>query len=240
MRPCLRHMLRLAVLLAPGLAVAEGSILTRPADCKAVMTIQKHGCEVETQLMCGSGDAAFWRSEEYRFQGLNGVSHTDQQYRLIADQYTNGEFDFIIDPTKSFADTPLTVIAKGTGGYAQVGTLSMFGLTKPVSLTATLRSEPIELQLSGRSLHRFAVTFAMQLPPPMKAVKGNGVSYFDAPTGVFFDGELEFDGKALLSEISSKPAAIILPGEPGFDEPFPTYDCGDISLNLMDEKADRS
>jgi hypothetical protein len=240
MQSSLRHILTCAALFAPGLAMAEGSILPRPADCKAVMTIQKHGCEVETQLFCGMGEAAFWRSETFNLEGPDGVSHTDQHYSLIEYQDASGDFGIVTDPAKSFADTPLDVIAKGKGEMAQIGTVSMFGIKKPVSALATMTFEPDELQLSGRSLHRFSVVVAMQLPPPMPLINGTGIVYFDVPTGVLFDGEMQMDWPPSDDKFATAPAAIILPGQPGFDQPYPTYDCGDISLNLTDEKADRS
>jgi hypothetical protein len=240
MRRTLCHILTLAALIVPGTAVAEGSILPRPADCKAVMTIQKHGCEVETKLMCGSGKTAFWRSETYNLAGADGVSHSDQHYSLLEEQDADGQFRVVNNPMKSFADSPAEVIAKGTGNFLQIGTVTLFGIQKPVSASGTMTQEPDALQLSGRSLHRFSLDVAMKLPPPMPVINGSGIAYFDAPTGVLFEGEMNFDWPPSDGSIPSEPAALILPGQPGFDEPFPTYDCGDISLYSTDEKADRS
>ncbi len=63
------------------------------------------------------------------------------------------------------------------------------------------------------------------------------VIYFDPVSGVFFQGEGEQLSPATDDEISHTPAAIILPGEPGFDQPHPTYDCGDLSFLHSDIKA---
>lgn len=241
MRSILRHALTCAALLVPGGAMAEGSILIRPVSCVPVMTIQKHGCKVETQLRCGTGDAAFWRSERFDSgEGFSSVSHWDQHYGMMEEQSETGNIHIVYDPTTSFSDSPLDVIAKGTGALAQIGTMSMRGIEKPYSLIAQLKLGPNEVQISGRSLHRFSATIATQYPPPMPVINGIASIYFDEPTGVLFDGEREMEWPPSDGKIPATPAAIILPGEPGFDEPHPTYDCGNLSYNDLDIKADQA
>ena len=239
MRSTLRHALICTALAAPGAAMADGDLMTRPASCVPVMTIQKHGCEVETHMRCGSGETAFWRlenlentdGEDYAF-----VSHADSRYNVTDFQDGSG-LKIVTDPTKSYADLPIDVIKSGKGSLAQIGTLSVWGITKPISLVAQLDAKPEPLELDGRRLDRIFGTVVVQMAPPMPPLHGTSMFYYDQPTGVLFEGETEIDWPSSEGEIPNAPAAIIMPGEPGFDEPHPTYDCGNLSFNHLDIKA---
>lgn len=236
MRSTLCHALICTALAAPGAAMADGDLMTRPASCVPVMTIQKHGCEVETHMRCGSGETAFWRLENSDGDGFAFVSHADAHYSMTEFRDNEG-LRIIIDPAKSYADLPLDVIANGKGRVVQIGTMSVWGLTKPISLIAELAAQPDPLELDGRRLDRIRGTIAAQLPPPVPLLNGTSMIYFDQPTGVLFEGETKMDWPPSDGEIPNAPAAIIMPGEPGFDEPHPTYDCGNLSFNHLDIKA---
>lgn len=240
MQASLRQLLTCAALFAPGLALAEESILTRPADCKPVMTIQKRSCEVETQLRCGDGASEYWRVELADIEGPSSVTTNDSAHNLIRFESIDGNMSVFADPAQSFADLPQDIIASGHGAMAQIGMISVMGIRKPVSIRAEIASEPDEVLISGRRFHRFDAVYLVQLPPPMPLIHGTGKTYFDAVTGVLFEGEQQMEWPKDDDNIPSAPAAIILPGETGFDQPYPTYDCGQVSMNLSDEKANRS
>ncbi|OYU41384.1 MAG: hypothetical protein CFE33_04870 [Pseudorhodobacter sp. PARRP1] len=133
----------------------------------------------------------------------------------------------------------MDIIATGGGGSLEFGTLIVMGLKKPISEATLLKSEP-DLEISGRSLHRFSTTITVQYPPPVPEVNGVGMVYFDQPTGVMFTGERQMEWPPSDAKMPHSPAAIILPGEPGFDQPHPTYDCGNLSYNHLDKKADKA
>ena len=239
MRSALRHALICIALSAPGVAMASEDLMSRPASCVSVMTIQKHGCEVETHMRCGTGKSAFWRQENIDGDGYVSVSHADSRYNVT--EFQDGEgLKIVTDSAKSYADLPIDVIKNGKGSLAQIGTMSVWGISKPISLVAQLDAQSTPLELNGRRLDRILGTVVVQMAPPMPPLNGTSMYYYDQPTGVLFEGETEMEWPASDGKIPHTPAAIILPGEPGFDEPHPTYDCGNLSFNHPDIKADQA
>lgn len=65
----------------------------------------------------------------------------------------------------------------------------------------------------------------------MTPIKGVSIGYYDPTTGVYFEGEAEFDIPWVEEKkMPESPARISLPGQPGFQSEQPLFDCGALSM----------
>lgn len=141
-----------ALAFCPGVALAENPILTRGADCVPVMTIQKRGCLVETQYLCGTGDAATWRSEEFDMTGLPDIALSTPAHDPIEFAARSGEGGFVYDRARTSSTHPSAVIASGAGEFQQEGLIRYFGLSRPIVSLGTMKRLDPPLVLDGVTL----------------------------------------------------------------------------------------
>jgi hypothetical protein len=228
MLPALRHALLIGALTAPSLVLAETTILTRPAHCEAVMTVQKRGCVVETIFRCGQGAAMIWRNEEFDAEGPASVSHSTADYVGIEYAQADGSYGVISDPALSYAPHPRDVIAKGTGTGRDSGSIRLGSFRRPVDLLVALTHLPDPLILDGVRLDVFDLAAQMKFPDPMPIINGTGKAYYDPVTGVLFSAETRMDWPP-SDDVPDTPLRIILPGQPGFASTSPTFDCEQLS-----------
>lgn len=243
MRSTLRHALTCIALIAPGAAMAENiirDILPRPSDCVARMTVQRHGCSVLTILQCGPGDREIWRTEASNSDGLHYVEHGSRDGSISIHADASGRGGFFSDPSASRTTPFAEIAASGSGSSLTVGTFDLFGAQKTMTIAAELSRLDPPLTLDGVTLTRIAGNAVVTMPQPMPQVTIKNVLYFDPVSGAAFEGESEASWPPPDGDEQPTPAAIILPGEPGFDEPHPTYDCGNLSYNHLDIKADQA
>lgn len=216
--------------LSAGAESAEASILTRGADCAPVMTIQKRGCVVETQYLCGKGDAATWRSENFEAAGVDGVSVSTLAYDPIEFADGSGDGGIVFDAGRTFSSHPNKVIAEGVGQLEQGGMFIMRGLSRPVTVQGTLKRLDPPLVLDGVTLQRIELSGTMQFPQPMKPLTLVANYHYDARTRVLFAGESKIELPWTKEKPLESPARIILPGQPGFQSEQPVFDCGELSM----------
>lgn len=228
----MRGMVLFSMVMAalPGLAEAEVA-LERPASCKAALTIQKRGCEVETVYRCDAGRDEFFRSEEFDAEGFDGIAHSTLGNDLIFEADPDGSFRMESNAVGTRTTPIAELLATGQGREEQAGTFSLFGISKPVSLTATLAVTDRAFRVGDVSLTRIEAEAVILLPKPMTPVNARETRYFHAESGVTFVGESALD---LFSDGVSPnaPVEVILPGQPGFGANQPLYDCGEFSMTL--------
>lgn len=219
--------------------MAAEDLVPRPEACQPVVTVQSRGCTVETMLRCGAPLAMPWRAEVYDGEGLRQVSSFTQDFVQLRVQLPRFGIAFDHDPAQSSSTPPAEMAETGEGIERLKGHITAGGQRLVVmTFNRIARVEPIELD--GRKLVGFRITGTRTISPPIQAEAHDYMNYFDPETGVLFGGESLLPGPDGKTSLDGRPAALAFPGDPGFDAKVPVFDCGNLSFNQADEKADFS
>ena len=218
-------------------AFAEDALLSRPATCKPVLTIQTRGCQVNTVLHCAAPDAAPWRWEAYDDTGSTYVGSFDLDFVQIKTVFPGSGLRFDYDMTQSSSTAPAEVAQTGHGTERMKGEILLRDQRVNVLEYHDIARLDPPMLLDGTSLVRLRVSGTRTITPPLRAERQDFMNYYDPQTGILLGGESllrDADGKMTLS---GQPAQLIHPGEPGFDGTSPRFDCQTLSFNVTDKKA---
>lgn len=229
----------LAVLCAPGKAMSAEDLVPRPAACEPVVTVQARGCSVETVLRCNDPAGWPWRAEVFDAEGLRYVSSFTKDFVQVQVRLPAIGLAFDYDPELSSSTPPVEMAETGHGVERVKGFMSFGGQSLAVvTYNEIRRVEPLDLD--GRRLVSFRVVGTRTTSPPLQAEAHDFMNYLDPETGALFGGESLLPGPDGKLSQDGRPAALAFPGDPGFDAKVPVFDCGNLSFNQADEKADFS
>lgn len=219
--------------------MAAEDLVPRPEACQPVVTVQSRGCRVETMLRCGAPEALPWRAEVYDAEGLRQVSSFTQDFVQLRIQLPRFGIAFEHDPAMSSSTPPAEMAETGRGIERVRGFLTVGDRRLAVMFyNEIVRGEPMELD--GRNLMGLRFKGTRTISPPIQAEAHDYMNYYDPETGALFGGESLLPGPDGKLSLDGRPAALAFPGDPGFDAKVPVFDCGNLSFNQADEKADFS
>ncbi len=211
---------------APAVGLADLQLMPRDASCVPEMTVQKRGCEVDIISRCDS----HFRTENYTAEGFDFITLETLAHNPIIVGDPSGDFFVQFDPESTQSTPPDQVIATGHGASRQTAVLSMMGLTKPLTAEGIITLDPVTVRLGGIALRRFNVTLALSAPAPVGMVTADAKYYYDSARGLMFEGEAEGFFGSEEFDVPTAPAKIFLPGQVGFGDIIPKFDCGEISF----------
>jgi hypothetical protein len=226
----LRGITAAAVLLAaPACALpafAQDASATRPKDCALRVTSQFDDCSVDNRYFCPSKDGAYFRVETFEATGATAVVVEGEDYSPRSAYETDG-FNMTFSNTAS--THPREVLLSGLGQQTAVGTFTVMGMVRPLSLTATLTSAGETVQLAGRTFDVIEMQGQLQLPEPV------GIANADITYGYLSEGDvlveidvsLSYDGSVVEG---SRLKSVSLANQPGFGSERPVYGCGELSF----------
>jgi hypothetical protein len=226
-----RGLMSLAMLAAAApIAGAEVALMPRPESCMLIMTVQKSGCEVANVFRCNPDDPEAHRTEISDTYGLSFIEVWEPQAggSLFGDPL--GQFQVRLPVAQSRSTSIPDILAQGKGITHEVGTLSIFGVEKPLSLTGTIRIDGPTIAVTGVPLTRLRAEETLFLPEPMDPIDAVSYSYVHEDSGVVVSGEGSdpFSGSMEIQS-SGRPMAVDFPGGVGFGSTVPAFDCGEFS-----------
>lgn len=218
---------------APVCARAEMTLMPRSEACIALMTIQKHGCVVQSIYRCSDDDMIYLRYEEYDAEGLDFISISSVANEAILQGDPEGEVIVRFDPSIAKTTPVAEVVATGKGVLAEGGEFETHGITRPTSVEGNMVLEPQAVDLNGVLLRRIDLRGHLILPFPMKPLKASSKIYWHAESGLSFEGESELEFlKQEDEKVPTSPAKVLFPGDGGFMAEIPEFDCPQISFDL--------
>lgn len=219
--------------------MAAVDLISRPAACQPVITIQARGCSVETVLRCNDPAGWPWRAEVHDAEGLRYVSSFTKDFVQVQVSLPGIALAFDYDPSQSSSTAPSEMAETGHGVERVKGFMSLGDQSLTV-MTYNEITRVAALEVDGRDLVSFRVVGTRTTTPPLRAEPHDFMNYFDVETGALFGGESLLPGPDGKLSLEGRPAALAFPGDPGFDAKVPVFDCGNLSFNQADEKADFS
>ncbi len=214
-----------AFLCAPTLLSAQDPArFYPPVGCTEVLTIQMRGCEVDHIYTCSNDNPGeSWRVN-FRVDGPIFISKIDAETQWLEsyDLFPTSR-DVLIQPATDPASLS-ELLSTGTDTYdfTQRGP---DGITRVVGFD-TLTGE--EVVIDGEPLLRTEFSARFEgVSGPYMTLRGN--EYVSRKHGRFISGSYARTVDGQTDEWDNSPVDFIYPGEPGFFEKKPLYDC-DVSL----------
>ncbi len=206
-----------AVLGAGSPAVAAMDMHSREPGCVAVLTVQKHGCHVETYYRCPDVGVGYFRQETYDLKGLHSVRHYSQwRTNPLAAQILRENASAAPDARRTFSAEATELVVAGTAETAE----AFPELQQIVQVRGMLLTQGELDEIQGNIA--IPMQFFAMLPGA-----GGGAEEMYAEIWYLSELDVEIYGESRLGSrrLGHPVAQIIRPGAPGFGSETPAHDC---------------
>lgn len=230
-------MLRIIAPLGLALAASVGhaATFTPPKGCQLQSTVQNRGCSVTQYYQCSADPAGHQRSATLGEDGLRHLSHIDEETRWIESSDPNtGLADFLVERSKDHASFQ-TLLETGQDDFdfwteSNTGErLRHMGQDILTGETTVIDGQPLEL--TRFRLRTYDANGEL-------LIERTGQQFISRKMGRFYGGvETQSDWTGQRQETNDSPVTFAFPGEEGFGEATPQFDCDQLLTQLMDERA---
>jgi len=222
----MRKILIVACLIAPAAPALAGT-WTAPESCEVFMTVQAKQCRVSNHYRCPadpSGDQ--WRAD-FDQEGVFFFSRIDSEGQWVESYTLNPTVRQVLDPLRADSASFSELLASGIDTWD-------FGMTRDDGTANGARGYD---RLTGRTVVIDGITLQETevdfietdvLGNTVRRARGN--EYIHPEWRLFFAGPGETDlGDGQWLPINGSPVEFIFPGETGFLDTQPKYDCDLLS-----------
>lgn len=217
----MRRLAALLVLAAgPALAVTE---FQPPQGCEGVLTVQAKTCLVSLVWQCGHDAPGEQWVAMFTGMGPFQVRKIDRDFQWLETYYTDRTERMEADPKDPASLTEL--ISTGHDTYDFVVTTDDGAPPERVVGFDRLTGERVEID--GEPLLRTEFAYQSVTPDGELIYAGAGAQFVSERHHLFFLGT-SWDQAAPEDVFDATPVEFIYPGEAGFFEAVPRYDCGAI------------
>lgn len=228
-------LLTLAAALPLGALPGHAGTFTPPQGCKLEVTVQNRGCTVSQIYRCEADPDGHQRSAIFNEDGPTHISRIDSETRWIESRDPDsGIEDQLVDEAKDHASFS-TLIETGHDDFdfwteSNTGErLHHVGHDELIGETVTV--DGIKLEKT-----RFELTTTDANGEVL--IERSGQQFINRAMGRFFGGiETQSDWTGQRQETNDSPALFSFPGEKGFGETTPQFDCGQILAQINHERA---
>ncbi len=226
----------LAVAAALLIALPAGAGLFKPPqDCQLEMTSQNRGCSVTQYYRCDFDPEGFRRSAVFTREGLTYLSVIDDETRWIeSSDPETGLRDVLIDEAADHASFS-TLLDEGRDDF-DFWTLSSDGARLRHVGHDRLTGEIVSIDGVELEETEFELTTLDEAGEPL--IRRTGQQYISRPMRRFFGGvETQSDWTGTRRTTNDSPVLFAFPGEKGFGDTTPQFDCDQLMTQLLQERA---
>lgn len=214
-------------ILGSALPVSAGEFRT-PEGCSAWLTVQFRSCRVSNYYRCSTdapGDQ--WRAD-FTAQGLNFRSRIDHETQWVEAHNSDGSIDLLEQPAPDPASfTELLATGRDTYDFS---TLSSFGFRERMRGFDQLTGETVVID--GIALQRTKYELRVTREDGSLVWHARGNEFIHPEWRLFLSGTGQVNlGEGWLPQ-DFTPVEFAQPGEPGFLDTLPKYDCDDLTASL--------
>jgi hypothetical protein len=222
----MRKFLILTLLAAPAFPTLAGT-WTAPEGCEVFMTVQAKACRVSNHYRCAADPAGDqWRAD-FDQEGVFFYSRIDSEGQWVESYTLNPTVRQVLDPVRADSASFSELLASGIDTWD-------FGMTRDDGTASGARGYDRltgkTVTIDGITLQETEVDFIETdvLGNTLRRARGN--EYIHPDWRMFFAGPGETDlGDGQWRPIDGSPVEFIFPGEEGFLETQPKYDCDVLS-----------
>ncbi|SNR42184.1 hypothetical protein EYF88_07515 [Paracoccus sediminis] len=231
--------MRVPIIAALGLTLAasggQAANFTPPQGCRLEVTVQNRGCSVVQYYRCDADPAGHQRSAVFGKDGLRHLSRIDAETRWVESSDPNtGLADFLVERSKDHASFQ-TLLDSGTDDF-DFWTESNTGerlrhVGQDVLTGDTVVIDGQELEVTRFRLKTYDAAGEL-------LIERSGQQFVSRKTGRFYGGiETQSDWTGARQETNDSPVTFAFPGESGFGDTEPQFDCDQLLTQLLHERA---
>lgn len=225
----MRSLLILACLMAPAAPALAGGFAP-PEGCTLWLTVQSRECRVSNYYTCAADPAGHqWRSD-FDQEGIFFSSRIDSEAQWVESIDMFPTVRQWLDPNPQDPASFTNLLSAGHDDF-------IFGLSREDGERTKVRGFD---RLTGRSVTIDGITlketeFQFEETDPEGNVlrRSRGHEFIHPDWRLFFSGPSEWDGgDGTFVPMDGRPVQFIFPGEPGFAETQPIFDCDAVMSAL--------
>lgn len=233
--PYLALLAAMVAMLALSALPGHAATFTAPQGCKLEVTVQNRGCTVSQYYRCSADPEGHQRSAIFGQDGLTHTSRIDAETRWIeSSDPQSGLEDRLIEDAADHASFS-TLIETGRDDF-DFWTESNSGerlhhVGEDMLTGETVTIDGIELEQT-----RFRLTTRDAAGEVL--ITRDGQQFINRAMGRFFGGiETQADWTGERRETNDSPVLFHFPGEVGFGDTTPQFDCDQLMTQLPHERA---
>ncbi|WP_295042661.1 hypothetical protein [uncultured Paracoccus sp.] len=230
-------MLRITLILGMSLAASAGQAanFTPPKGCQLQATVQNRGCSVSQYYQCQADPAGHQRSATLGKEGLRHLSRIDAETRWIESSDPNtGLADFLVERSKDHASFK-TLLETGQDDF-DFWTESNTGERLRHVGQDILTGEAVEIDGQPLEVTRFQLKTYDAAGELL--IERTGQQFISRKTNRFYGGvEVQSDWTGERQETNDSPVTFAFPGDDGFGDAEPQFDCDQLLTQLLHERA---
>lgn len=208
---------------------------TPPAGCRLEVTVQNRGCSVSQYYRCDADPEGWQRSAIFDREGLRHLSTIDAETRWIESQNPRfGIMDRLVEQAESHASFS-RLLETGRDDFDFM-TESNTGERLRFQGHDVLTGETVEID--GVTLERTRFEVVTLSASGEVLMERSGQQFISREFGRFYGGvETTTDWTGARRETNDSPVTFSSPGEPGFGDTTPQYDCDQLMTQIPQERA---
>ena len=229
----------LRITLSLGLALSasasQAANFVPPSGCQLQATVQNRGCSVSQYYQCQADPEGHQRSAILGEDGLRHLSRIDAETRWIESSDPNtGLADFLVERSTDHASFQ-TLLETGTDDF-DFWTESNTGERLRHVGQDILTGETVEIDGQVLDVTRFQLkTYDAN---GELLIERSGQQFISRTMGRFYGGvEVQTDWTGQRQETNDSPVTFAFPGEKGFGEATPQFDCDQLLTQRLQERA---
>ena len=228
-------MLRIILPLALAASAGHAASFTPPQGCQLQATVQNRGCSVSQYYQCEADPEGHQRSAILGVEGLRHLSRIDAETRWIESSDPNtGLTDVLVERSEDHASFT-TLLETGRDDF-DFWTESNTGERLRHVGQDILTGETVEIDGQPLEVTRFQLkTFDAN---GELLIERSGQQFVSRKMGRFYGGvETQSDWTGQRQDTNDSPVTFAFPGEKGFGDTEPQFDCDQLLTQLLHERA---
>lgn len=214
---------------------AAAATFTPPGGCQLQATVQNRGCSVSQYYICEADPEGWQRSAIFGKDGLYHLSVIDAETRWIESRSPQtGLMDRLVEESEdhaSFSD----LLETGRDDF-DFWTESNTGERLRHQGRDVLTGETVEID--GQTLERTEFELTTTAESGEVLIERRGNQFISREIGRFYGGtEVTTDWTGARRETNDSPVIFSFPGEAGFGETTPQFDCDQLMTQIPQERA---
>ncbi|TBN42034.1 hypothetical protein EYE42_06455 [Paracoccus subflavus] len=206
-----------------------------PQGCQLQTTVQNRGCSVSQYFVCEADPQGHQRSAIFGQDGLRHLSRIDAETRWIESSDPNtGLTDLLVEQSRDHASFS-TLLDTGRDDF-DFWTETNTGERLRHVGEDVLTGETVEIDGQMLEVTQFRLrTFDAQ---GTLLIERTGQQFVSRDLGRFYGGiEQQSDWTGQRQETNDSPVTFAFPGERGFGDTEPQFDCDQLLTQLSDERV---
>lgn len=224
-----------AALMALAPLPGRAATFSPPSGCKLEVTVQNRGCSVSQYYRCSADPEGDQRSAIFGQDGLTHLSHIDAETRWIESTDPQaGLRDRLVEEASDHASFS-TLIETGRDDF-DFWTESNTGERLHHVGEDILTGETVTID--GVDLEKTRFRLVTRDSSGEALITREGQQFISRAMGRFYGGiETQADWTGERRETNDSPVVFSFPGEEGFGNTTPQFDCDQLMTQLQRERA---